>query len=85
MNDWEAEEKLHESIRVLQDVCHWPYRAASGTFPTSDSQAGGSPKFSYDQFQRVLKAVDTAARDFFNCQQEPENDGQQASGNRATG
>lgn len=70
MTQWEAEERLHESIRVLQDVCHWPYRAADESLSPDHTQSGSGPKFSYDAFKRALDAVDAAARDFGRAQEQ---------------
>ncbi len=70
MTQWEAEERLHESIRVLQDVCHWPYRAENESLAPDNTQPGTSPRFSYDSFKRALEAVDAAARDFGRAQEQ---------------
>jgi hypothetical protein len=70
MTQWEAEERLHESIRVLQDVCHWPYRAANESLSPDHTVPGASPKFSYDSFKRALEAVDGAARDFRRAEEQ---------------
>jgi len=75
MTSWEAEERLHETIRVLQDVCHWPYRATNESLPPDQTQPGGSPKFSYDLFKLALQAADAAAREFSRAQ-DPANDSQ---------
>ncbi len=70
MNQWEAEERLRESIRVLEDVCHWPYRAANEDLSPEQTEPGSSPKFSYQSFKRALEAVDEAARAFGQAQQQ---------------
>jgi len=82
MPEWEAEQRLHESIRVLQDVCHWPYRTDGDTLAPDRTQPGGSPKFSYDLFKRALNAADAAAREFGIAQDQAPIDSQ---GIRAVG